>query len=146
MIRMKLGVVTAIAFSVSNISATAQIQFQNHLMPQPAEMSISTGGLALDSTFVIQVPGVSDARLTDAIDRAVKRIEMAAGLRHVGGGIPGTTRLVVKVDHAPGPVQSIEEDESYSLSMTPSGARDRCCPPKPAPCTWSRNPHSTDAA
>jgi hexosaminidase len=119
---LKLGVVTAIAIGVCSLPATAQIQFQNHLMPQPAEMSIGSGGLSLDSTFAVEVPGVSDARLMDAIDRAMRRIEMAAGLRHAGRGVAGTTSLVVKVDHASAPVQSIDEDESYSLSVTPSGA------------------------
>jgi hexosaminidase len=118
----KLGAAAALAMSVCGIRATAQVQFQNHLMPQPAEMSIGSGGLALNSTFAVEVPGVSDVLLTDAIDRAVRRIEMAAGLRHADRGVAGTTRLVVKVDHAPAPVQSIDEDESYSLSVTPSGA------------------------
>ena len=122
MTTLKLGVVTAIAIGVCSLPTTAQIQFQNHLMPQPAEMSIGSGGLSLDSTFAVEVPGVSDARLMDAIDRAVRRIEMAAGLRHAGRGVAGTTSLVVKVDHASAPVQSIDEDESYSLSVTPSGA------------------------
>lgn len=102
-------------------SATAQTQFKNHLMPLPAELSVGTGSLALNSTFAVQTPGISDARLTDAIDRDVRRIEMAAGLRHAGRGVTGTTKLVVKVDHPSAPVQSLDEDESYLLSVTTSG-------------------------
>ena len=79
--------------------------------------------LALDSTFAVEVPGVSDPRLTNAIDRAVRRIEdHRNGLRHAGRGVAGTTRLIVKVDHPSAPVQSLDEDESYSLSVTASGA------------------------
>lgn len=91
-------------------------------MPQPAEMSVGSGGLPLDATFAVEVPGVSDARLTNAIDRAVRRIEIATGLRHAGRGVAGTTKLIVKVDHRSAPVQSLDEDESYSLTVTPSGA------------------------
>ena len=110
-----------LALAISGLSATAQ-QFQNHLMPQPAKISIGSGGLALDSTFAVEVPGVSDARLTDAIDRAVRRIEMDTGLRHAGRGEVGKTKLVVKVDRPSAPVQSLEEDESYALVVTPAGA------------------------
>jgi hexosaminidase len=108
--------------AICTVYATAQIKFQNNLMPQPAEMSAGSGALALNSTFTVETPGVSDARLADAIDRAVRRIEARAGLRHAGLGVAGATRLVVKVDHTAAPVQSFEEDESYSLSVTASGA------------------------
>jgi hexosaminidase len=52
----------------------------------------------------------------------VRRIEMAAGLRHAGRGVASATRLIVKVDRSAGLVQSIDEDESYSLTVTPSAA------------------------
>ena len=119
---LRLGKAVALAAAIYGAQAMAQIQFQNNLMPQPVEMSIGSGGLYLDSTFAVEVKGVSDARLTDAIDRAVRRIEMATGLRHAGRGIAGTTRLVVKIDHPSAPVQSINEDESYSLNVTSSSA------------------------
>ena len=119
---LRLGAAAALAIATCSISVTAQIQFQNQLMPQPAEMSIGSGALALDSTFAVEVPGVSDPRLTNAIDRAVRRIEMNTGLRHAGRGFAGTTRLIVKVDHPSAPVQSLDENESYSLSVTGSGA------------------------
>src|ERR1039458_1088125 len=42
-----------LALAISGLSATAQ-QFQNHLMPQPAKISIGSGSLALDSTFAVE--------------------------------------------------------------------------------------------
>jgi hexosaminidase len=119
---LRLNVTAALAIAISALPTMAQIKFENNLMPQPAEMSVNAGALALNSTFAVEVPGISDARLTDAIDRAVRRIEMTAGLRHAGRGVAGTTRLVVKVDRPSAPVQSIDEDESYSLSVTSSAA------------------------
>jgi hexosaminidase len=100
----------------------AQTQFVNRLMPQPAELSVNPGELALNSTFAVETPKFSDERLNDAIARAVRRIEMTARLRHAGKGVTPTTKLIVKVDRAGDAVQSIDEDESYSVSVTPSGA------------------------
>ncbi len=102
-------------------------QTQMHLMPQPAQVSIEPGSLALDSTFAVEVQGKTSARLTAAIDRAVRRVEMDTGLRHAGLGyaalgVAAKTRLVVRVEHAALPVQSLDEDESYSLHVTAVGA------------------------
>jgi hexosaminidase len=110
------------AIAVWSATAMAQTEFVNHLMPQPAELSVGSGTLVLNSTFVVETPKVSDARLTDAIDRAVRRIEMTAKLRHAGPGVTPTTKLVVKVDRPGDVVQSIDEDETYSITVTPSGA------------------------
>ena len=115
----RLATVATLAMAIGNVSA--QAQFRNNLMPQPAEMSVGSGALTLNSTFAVETPVVSDARLTDAIARAVRRIEMATGLRHAGRGAAGTTKLVLKVDHPSASVQTLDEDESYSLSVTPSG-------------------------
>ena len=119
---LRFSAIAVLAAATCNASATAQTQFQNNPMPMPAEMSIGSGWLPLGSTFAVEVPGVSYARLTEAIDRAVRRIEMATGLRHTGRGVSGRTRLIVKVDQASAPVQSLDENESYSLIVTPLGA------------------------
>ena len=98
------------------------MQFKNNLMPQPSQMSIGSGALALDSTFAVDVRGASSPRLTDAINRAVRRVEMVAGLRHAGAGVAGNTKLMVNVDQMAAPVQFLDEDESYSLKVTSSSA------------------------
>jgi hexosaminidase len=118
---LKVCLATAIACTICSMPAQTQVQFQNNLMPQPSEMKMGSDGLALRSTFAVETPGISNARLTEAIDRAVRRIERAAGLRHAGRGVAGTTKLVIKVDHTAGSIQSFEEDERYSLNVTPSG-------------------------
>ena len=110
------------AIAVWSATAMSQTEFVNRLMPQPVELSAETGELALNSTFAVETPKVSDARLTGAIARAVRRIEMNAGLRHAGKGVTPGVKLVVKVDRPGDPVQSIDEDESYSMTVTPAGA------------------------
>jgi hexosaminidase len=102
------------------MAVTAQTQL--HLMPQPAQVSIEFESLALDSTFAVEVPGKTSIRLTSAIDRAVRRIEMETGLRHAGPGVAAKTRLVVRAEHSAAPVQTLDEDESYFLHVTAAGA------------------------
>jgi hexosaminidase len=111
-----------LAISAFGAQTKAQMQFQNKLMPQPSQMSFDSGALTLNSTFAVDVSGASSPRLTAAVSRAVQRIEVVAGLRHAGRGVAGTTRLLVKVDHPSAAVQSIDDDESYALTVTPSGA------------------------
>jgi hexosaminidase len=118
----RLDKIVVATMAVCGATTMAQTQFVNRLMPQPAELSVNAGELALDSTFAVETPKVSDVRLSDAIARAVRRIEMTARLRHAGKGVTPTTKLIVKVDRVGDAVQSIDEDESYSVSVTPSGA------------------------
>src|ERR1700749_2896792 len=103
-----LSRIAVAAIAVWSATAMAQTEFVNRLMPQPAELSKGSGELVLNSTFAVDTPKVSDARLTDAIARAVRRIEMIAGLRHAGKGVTPATRLVVKVDRPGDVVQSID--------------------------------------
>ncbi len=84
-LRVLLWSTTALACIIWGMPATAQTQFQNNLMPQPSMMIVGNGSLSLNSTFAVEIPKVNDARLTDAIGRAVRHIEMTAGLRHAGG-------------------------------------------------------------
>jgi hexosaminidase len=91
-------------------------------MPQPAQVSIESGSLALDSTFAVEVPGKTSPRLTSAIDRAVRRIENETGLRHAGPGVAANTKLVVRAEHPASQVQTLDEDETYYLHVTSAGA------------------------
>lgn len=112
---------TAILIASMAKHAAAQVQFVNHLMPQPAELTVTHGALELNSTFTVEMPKHRDVRLTDAVNRAVRRIDDIAGLRHALGGVVPTNRLVVSVDGPGESVQSIEEDESYSVTVTAAG-------------------------
>jgi hexosaminidase len=117
----RLTKIAGAAIAIWSATAIAQTPFVNRLMPQPAEMSAGPGTLRLNSTFAVETPKVADARLTDAIARSVRRIEMTAGLRHAGKGVTPATRLTVQVDRPGDAVQSVDEDESYSVSVTPAG-------------------------
>lgn len=91
---------------------------QSGLMPLPSQINRDSGALGLTSTFKVETPRSHDERLEAAIARAVRRIETAADLRHEGRGVFGTTPLIVSVAGPGQAVQSITEDESYSLTVT----------------------------
>ncbi len=116
------GLVLATAVLVGTECVQGQgVAFRNTLMPQPAGMTVGVGSLALTSTFAVETAGVADARLTDAIGRAVRRVEFAAGLPHAGTGVVGRTPLTVRVVGAGEAVQGIDEVESYRLRVTSTG-------------------------
>ncbi len=135
----KLVLPTAMLMIASTVSLS-QTSFVNDLMPQPASLTAGQGGLPLAATFAVETPGVHDARLMGAIERATRQVEMATGLSHAGVLMPPTgrnaaaapaappvttpgTKLVVNVQRPGEEVQSVDEDESYSLAVTPAGVR-----------------------
>ena len=105
------------------VMATAQAQSRYALMPQPAELTTGVGFLSLTTTFAVETPGVNDERLRGAIDRAMRRVETATGLPRAGMGNVAKTRLIAKVERPGDVVQTVDEDESYSLEITKSEAK-----------------------
>lgn len=111
-----------IAMLACSAASMAQAQFRNNLMPQPAELRAGSGVLPLASPLAVDTPAWHDGRLQQAIDRAVRRFEMATGLPHAGPGNVADTHLIVRVKRAGEIVQSVNEDESYALKVTTDGA------------------------
>lgn len=116
----------------SNASAASAAQavvqqrsdFVNTLMPQPAHLTVGSGALPWTSTITVGVPKFRNQRLEDAITRILEQIEQRTGIprqREIGNS--DTATLVIEVDGPGDAVQSIDENESYSLSVTPGGAR-----------------------
>ena len=56
-------------FAVS-VQAQTPADFTNTLMPQPAHLSVETGGLKLTPAFTAVIDRFHDARLDEAIGRA----------------------------------------------------------------------------
>ncbi len=98
--------------------------FVNTLMPQPSQLSAQDGRLAITPGFSATADHFKDARLGAAISRSLGRIETRTGIPIQPSMEAGATSavLVVSVDGAGETIQSVEEDESYSLEITPSNA------------------------
>jgi hexosaminidase len=99
--------------------------FVNTLMPQPSHLSTQEGRLALTSSFAAITEHYRDARLDSAMARFLNRLKTQTGIS-IPTSPPDANPppgLVVSVDGAGETIQSVDEDESYSLEVTPSGAR-----------------------
>jgi hexosaminidase len=102
------------------ISGCANAQWR--VMPMPASIRAGEGRMAIQPGFSIPVDRVDSAepRIGRAIERMRVHITMLTGIRPVT--TPGPVSLVVRVNGLAKPVQSIDEDESYRLEITPSQA------------------------
>ena len=97
----------------------------NNLMPQPAEFTPGEGRLVIDGTFQVALTGYQEPRLQAATTRFIARLHAQTGVmfaeRPIGGASKAT--LVIDCAHAGETVQSIKEDESYTLQVTDHQAR-----------------------
>ncbi|MBX6361237.1 MAG: family 20 glycosylhydrolase [Acidobacterium ailaaui] len=97
--------------------------FVNTLMPEPAKLMVAPGGLAITPTFTVATTHFRDARLEAALGRMLHRLEYETGVPitkeiHQGQG----ATLIVEVQGPGETVQSVDEDESYALEITPNSA------------------------
>jgi hexosaminidase len=102
----------------------AQTPFVNTLMPAPAHLTASGGSFAWNASVTVGVPHFRDARLDDALARTLEQIERKTGVaRQRDIGKSGSATIVIDVDGAGETIQSIDENESYTLTVTSSGAK-----------------------
>ena len=117
--------VSFLMLGILAIGAPAQTSatFTNTLMPEPAHLSLGTGHLQLTPSFTAVSDRFHDARLDDAIGRALVRLESQTGLQMATASSHGSAgTLTVTVDGPGETVQSLDENETYSLDVTPNGA------------------------
>jgi hexosaminidase len=101
-------------------------RFVNTLMPQPAQLSAKEGQLTLTASFAATTDHYRDARLDAALARTLDGLRTQTGIAIPASPPPASMAsggLVVSVDGPGESIQSVEEDESYSLEVTASGAR-----------------------
>jgi hexosaminidase len=105
--------------------AQTSASFDNTLLPAPAKITVEKGRLRWSASFSVSVPDFHDARLNAAISRMLQGLEGKTGTplsKEIGTAVPGAT-LIVHVKRAGEAVQSPDEDESYSLTISDSGAK-----------------------
>jgi hexosaminidase len=97
------------------------------LMPVPAKLERGSGRFAIDTRLTVTFAGHRDARLEAGVARALRRLEGRTGLEFAGTAKaePRTDPPAVIIEAAgPGfPVPALEEDESYTLTITSEQAR-----------------------
>ena len=104
---------------------TLPVGFVNTLMPEPSQLSTEDGRLTLSPSLAVVTDHYGDARLSAAIARSLNRIETQTGISIRTSPSPASASgvLDVSVDGPGQTIQSVDEDESYSLDVSPSGAR-----------------------
>ena len=99
-------------------------EFVNTLMPQPEHLAAQEGRLILTPSFTAVSDHYRDTRLDAAIARSLDRLRIRTGISFQ---VPSPTSgasgaLIISVDGSGEAIQSVDEDESYSLEVTSSGA------------------------
>lgn len=132
MVRKAAVAITAAAASLwllvgssAYAAVAAQPEFVNTLMPQPAQLTARNGRLELGAGLSAIRDRFSDERLDAAIGRMLTRLSDQTGTRQVSAAARaavGQARLLVSVEGPGQFVQSIDEDESYTLEVTSQGA------------------------
>jgi hexosaminidase len=107
----------------ASVQAQTPANFTNTLMPQPEHLSVEAGELQLTPAFTAVTDRFHDARLDEAIGRALLRLQFQTGLQIATAPARGSAgTLTVTVDGPGETIQSLDEDESYSLQVTGNGA------------------------
>src|ERR1035438_3600112 len=96
--------------------AAITLPAQWRVMPMPTSIHAAEGRLAIGQDFAIAIDraGYTEPRLTGAIDRLTARVARLTGMPLHPNGMPA---LLLRVAGASNPVQSLDEDESYRLTV-----------------------------
>ena len=95
-----------------------------NLMPLPAKVQRGEGALKIDGGFTLVFAGYREARLERAGQRFLRQLSRETGILLLPiSKSAGAATLTVTTDHEGKPVQELGEDESYTLDVTPVGAR-----------------------
>ena len=107
------------------LSSQSPAGFVNTLMPQPSYLSSQEGRLLITPSFTAVADRFHDERLDAAIVRSLDRIKTQTALLISTSPLTGNAQAALEVSvEGPGEaVQSVDEDESYSLDVTPTSAR-----------------------
>jgi hexosaminidase len=112
------------SLALFSTQAGAQQATQLSLMPVPVSVQPGSGSLRIDASFSVSLTGHTEARLDRALQRFMRQLSRQTGIpfsSKAAGSVKPT--LVIHTDHACKEVQDLGEDESYTLEVTPDGAK-----------------------
>jgi hexosaminidase len=117
-----LGVLVIFTMMGSAAAQSSAIPPMHQLMPVPAQFKFMNGRLNIDSGFTVAVCASSGERASHAVDRALRRLEIRTGFTFSRNSSTPSPKLTVCAK-APGQkIQTLNEDESYSLKVDSSHA------------------------
>lgn len=120
-----LTILTALIAMICTASAAAQSQTTLNIMPLPAKYEFGSGGLTIQNGFSIAFAGYREPRLDRAGQRFLAVLRAETGMVLPAAVAPDVSKatLVVTTDHESKLVQEPGEDESYTLEVSPGGAK-----------------------
>lgn len=116
----QMGVIASVIIFVmpSALSAQTTMPKDVNLLPKPAHIIVTSGSLPISSGFHVSLTGYTEPRLRSAAARLVQRLSLVT--RKTGSrSVP----LTIICNHAAHPDQSLLQEESYTLTITPRSAR-----------------------
>jgi hexosaminidase len=104
--------------------SSAQSPVRFNLMPQPANLTPGSSALTIDANFTVAFTGHPESRLDRAAERFLLQLQRQTGLLPAKQVQDATKAvLLIHTDRASKEIQELGEDESYSLEVTPTGAK-----------------------
>jgi len=96
-----------------------------NLMPMPSSVQMGAGQLVIDTSFSVGVRDRADSQLQPILELFLNNLRRQTAMPPQDMKITDATqaRLVVHAEHGRKAVQELGEDESYSLQITPAGAK-----------------------
>src|SRR6516225_1455283 len=95
-----------------------------NLMPMPSYYQLTSDQMAIEQSFSVALTGHQEERLESAVQRFLRDLSRRTGMPLTAQPVdPPQAKLLIHTDQASKEVQEPGEDESYSLEVTPSGAR-----------------------
>ena len=98
---------------------TTQFTFHNELLPEPASLTITDGVFPLETSLTVALTGASSPALEAYTLRTLKRLEDKTGTP-LPRTLSATGSITLHVAAAGPAVQTLDEDESYTLTSTPA--------------------------
>lgn len=124
--QLRTHVIAVLFFSLlaAAVSTRAQSPVELNVMPMPAKVELGSGSLKIDGSFTYAFDGFRDARLERAGQRFLTTLNHQTGIPFGHSPAdPSKATLLVTTDHDSKTIQEPGEDESYTLDVSPAGAK-----------------------
>ncbi|MFY9527975.1 MAG: family 20 glycosylhydrolase [Candidatus Acidiferrales bacterium] len=107
--------------SIPHAPQLAALPFRG--MPMPANVQFGAGRLQITHSFSVTIEGYREARLDRAVQRFLVDLSHQTGILILNTRPADSVTLVVHTDRASKEIQDVDEDESYTLEVSTSGAK-----------------------
>jgi hexosaminidase len=129
---VSIAVIRLFLLTIVALASCSSVEVERHnLMPVPAKISFGKGELKVDSEFKVALKGYQEPRLERAVLRLSKRLSSQTGIHLASKVEKDVSKACLEITcQGPGEeIQSIWEDESYTLEVKSSRARLKASTP-----------------